>query len=173
MSRRIRFDEIPPRGLRLELSFTEALPGLEQRLLEPLTAELRLTRQGAHKVLVEGRLTARLELCCDRCLTPYGQAVDDAMVLLLEYRGHDMARDTSGNHEVAEAPETVLLESPLVDVPDILRQQVCLILPLKRLCREDCPGLCPICGALRGGDACRCAAQEGGTTHAWLVETKR
>src|SRR4030065_807420 len=42
-----------------------------------------------------------------------------------------------------------------IEVADIFREQVALALPTKVLCREDCRGICPHCGADRnraGGD---------------------
>ena len=30
---------------------------------------------------------------------------------------------------------------------DVLREQVLLAVPLRAICREDCKGLCPQCGA--------------------------
>jgi uncharacterized protein len=39
---------------------------------------------------------------------------------------------------------------------DVLREQVMLSLPARTLCREDCKGLCPRCGANRNSDPCSC-----------------
>jgi uncharacterized protein len=40
---------------------------------------------------------------------------------------------------------------------DALREQVLLALPLKVICREDCKGLCPHCGANLNDGQCSCA----------------
>jgi uncharacterized protein len=40
-----------------------------------------------------------------------------------------------------------------------------LALPSRRLCREECKGLCPVCGAdLNAGE---CACEPGGTDPRW------
>ncbi|OQX09309.1 MAG: hypothetical protein BWK76_22445 [Desulfobulbaceae bacterium A2] len=88
MSRRVRFDEIPSQGLRLELEIADRQLGLDQRQLAPLVARLVLTRQGADKVLMQGHLSTSLELTCDRCLAEYAQPVEEELLLLLEWQGN-------------------------------------------------------------------------------------
>jgi uncharacterized protein len=39
---------------------------------------------------------------------------------------------------------------------DVLREQVLLALPMKVICRSDCRGLCPSCGANLNHEECRC-----------------
>jgi uncharacterized protein len=39
---------------------------------------------------------------------------------------------------------------------DAVREQVLLALPLKAVCREDCRGLCPKCGAYLNEEQCSC-----------------
>jgi uncharacterized protein len=41
-------------------------------------------------------------------------------------------------------------------------QELLLEVPMKPLCREDCAGLCPRCGALLGSDHCTCTAESAG-----------
>ena len=36
-----------------------------------------------------------------------------------------------------------------LDLGEMVREQFFLAVPLRRLCREDCRGLCPTCGANR------------------------
>ena len=39
-----------------------------------------------------------------------------------------------------------------------MREQFYLALPMKPLCREDCRGLCPVCGINRNRETCSCQA---------------
>jgi len=52
--------------------------------------------------------------------------------------------------------EAYPLVDELVDLEDLVRDAVVLELPLAPLCREECAGLCPICGADRNEGACGC-----------------
>jgi uncharacterized protein len=38
-----------------------------------------------------------------------------------------------------------------------VREQVLLAVPLKVICREDCKGLCPHCGANQNLERCSCS----------------
>jgi uncharacterized protein len=42
----------------------------------------------------------------------------------------------------------------------MVREQLFLTIPMKRLCREDCGGLCPSCGANRNLTPCECTAED-------------
>ena len=57
---------------------------------------------------------------------------------------------TSGDLDVLYYDELVLPLDPLVE------EQVQLELPMKALCRDDCRGLCPTCGADRNLAPCGC-----------------
>ena len=45
-----------------------------------------------------------------------------------------------------------------LDLEPLARDAVLLDLPLAPLCRDDCAGLCPTCGANRNIESCECAA---------------
>jgi uncharacterized protein len=47
-----------------------------------------------------------------------------------------------------------------VDLTDAVREQVLLRVPQYVLCREDCRGLCPKCGADLNAAPCDCAPDE-------------
>ena len=44
----------------------------------------------------------------------------------------------------------------VIDLGEVMREQFFLALPMKPLCRPDCKGLCPICGANRNRQQCEC-----------------
>ena len=48
-----------------------------------------------------------------------------------------------------------------VDVDEIIREQIYLSLPLKSLCNETCPGLCPRCGVDLNQESCLCDREQG------------
>jgi uncharacterized protein len=67
--------------------------------------------------------------------------------------GHEELSVTDAEAEIGYYEgEGVLLE-------DVLREQVLLAVPLKVVCREDCKGLCPLCGKNRNEDQCACEQQ--------------
>lgn len=64
--------------------------------------------------------------------------------------------------EVFEDPheegETYPLQHDEIDLEPLARETVVLELPQAPLCREDCLGLCPHCGADRNESPCSCEA---------------
>jgi uncharacterized protein len=126
-------------------------------------AEVVEEHHGKHQVIkdirVRGRLSAKLELQCARCLEPILQDVNREFELLYRPLGVDAGRDelsvTDAEAEIGYYQgEGVLLE-------DVLREQVLLALPLKITCREDCKGLCPQCGKNLNQERCSCSATTG------------
>ena len=92
-------------------------------------------------VLVSGTVTGTVAGECVRCLDPVSQhlTVD---VQELWTRG-----------EPADAEDELpRLDGDLLDLEPVLRDAVVLALPLRPLCRDDCPGLCSECGAHLAND---------------------
>jgi uncharacterized protein len=56
---------------------------------------------------------------------------------------------------------------------DVVAEQVHLALPMKSLCREDCRGLCPECGANLNLGSCGCRRGSGDARLAPLADWKR
>ena len=82
---------------------------------------------------------------CDRC----GADVTRNFQMKFE---HYLAISLSGdqNDDYIETPDYTL------DIDELLRSDIILELPSKYLCREDCKGLCPVCGANRNIVQCDC-----------------
>ena len=94
-------------------------------------------------VLVTGTATADLEGECARCLEPIEDTVTVDFQELYLYEpaaGDDQDDDVSR------------LEGDLLDLEPALRDAVVLALPFQPLCQDDCPGLCPDCGARLADD---------------------
>lgn len=98
-------------------------------------------------VLVSGTAAARVEGECSRCLTPVTDEVDVSIGELFAYPETDArgrpVRDADPDPFDPE-PEVV---DDTVDLEQPLRDAIVLALPIAPLCRPDCPGLCPQCGA--------------------------
>lgn len=57
-------------------------------------------------------------------------------------------------------PDIYPMEGYLADIDKAVSDALLLELPIRVLCREDCKGLCPVCGVNRNVERCIC--QEGG-----------
>jgi uncharacterized protein len=104
---------------------------------------------------VTGEVKARLELTCSRCVEPFDVPVSAAF----ELRYVPQTENTGeGERELAEDDLiTAYYREGMLDIGDLLREQFQLALPMKPLCRDDCKGLCPQCGANLNRTECGCA----------------
>ena len=126
-------------------------------------ADLVEEHHGKHKIIqdirINGRLATSVEMNCARCLEPVAQEVKREFDLLYRPQGADAGRDEMSVTD-AEA-EISYYEGEGILLDDVVREQVLLAAPLKATCREDCKGLCPLCGTNLNQERCSCAvAQE-------------
>jgi uncharacterized protein len=94
-------------------------------------------------VSVTGTVSAGWEGECRRCLA---RASGEIAVAVREVYTED-----------GDGEETYTLEGDDVDLEPLVRDAVLLELPQAPLCRPDCAGLCPTCGANRNEERCGCA----------------
>lgn len=126
-------------------------------LAEPLRAEGAaelLDRKDTRTIRVKGRIEGKLRNDCARCLEPIGHEVDGKLDLYF-YPMAGIAR--TEEHAVSSDDADIgFYEEPGLPLADAVREQVSLWLPMRELCREDCKGLCPQCGANLNEDTCDC-----------------
>lgn len=106
------------------------------------------------KVRLTGHLRAALECECSRCVEPFEVPVDVPLDLLF-LPATEIAGE--GEHEVGDNDLGVsFYRDDVLDLAEIMREQFYLALPMKPLCRDDCQGLCPVCGINRNRETCTC-----------------
>ena len=127
-------------------------------------------RKGA-QVRVRGSLTGSVEVVCDRCLQPVALPLE--IEFDVQYIPAEVARGVAENVELADEDlDASIYDDEAVDIDDLVREQVLLTLPLRVLCREDCKGLCPTCGADLNKETCRCEQREVDPRWAALADLK-
>jgi len=122
----------------------------------PVDIDLRLEAV-MEGVLVTGTAHAELTGECARCLEPITDEVDAGFQELFVY--------DSGRSADDEDDEVRRLEGDLLDLEPLLRDAVVIELPFQPLCSDDCPGLCPECGARLADDPDH--AHEAATDPRW------
>jgi len=99
-------------------------------------------------VLVSGSVRARVAGECVRCLDEVVDDVDVSVQELYVYPGRAEVAEENGDDE----EDVHELDGDLVDVEPALRDALVTALPFQPLCRDDCPGLCSLCGARLADD---------------------
>jgi len=90
---------------------------------------------GGDSILMEGTVDGAWTLPCSRCLKPHEAALR------------------------AEVTETFAATLETIEAAEDLRQALVLVQPDRSLCREDCRGLCPLCGKDLNAGTCGCAPE--------------
>ena len=109
----------------------------------------RLSGAGSGRFYFSGALEGSAVSSCKRCLTAVTVSVKEAVHLLFVESGLDDADED----DVFPIPAG----SRELDLRPAVREEWLLAVPQFALCRDDCAGLCPICGADRNTGACTCA----------------
>lgn len=160
---RIDIKDVPPEGLELDETLTPAdlhIQEADDFVLEPNgTFRGGVELRDEDTVAVSGRLHARLGLVCGRCLEPFGLDVDQKLELFL--LPHREGQEEEDEVELSERDMVVgYYRGRVIDLGEMFREQLVLGIPMKRVCREDCKGLCPRCGINKNRESCECPAVE-------------
>jgi uncharacterized protein len=111
---------------------------------DPLEGTVHVVRTN-RGLLVTGRLETSLESSCSRCL----KEIEVPVTIDLEEEvlpSVDLATGTP--LDVSAEPDVLrLTDHHELELGETVREAIMLEEPIAPLCRPDCPGLCPVCGA--------------------------
>lgn len=109
--------------------------------------------------LVSGEIEFKTSLDCVRCLEPLEFAEDTKFAVRYAPRPED--RPEHHDLEISQGDlDLDYYAERHVNLEEIIAEQIDLALPMKALCEEACPGLCPRCGARLGSENCDCKEEE-------------
>jgi uncharacterized protein len=130
-------DRVEVEGAADEVGLSQ--PEWRERLRAALTVE-----KSGERVSVRGSVRTRAHLGCVRCLREFDQLLEAPLEVYAERSG-STSRD---EQEALERDDYMMFhDGRRLDLRDAVREALLLELPITPLCREDCPGLCPRCGA--------------------------
>jgi uncharacterized protein len=145
-------DTLPLKGHLDETSYT--LGEREFSLPSGIDYDLMLTNAG-EGILATGILTTHVVGTCDRCLSP---AEFDVSGEVDEYYLFEEPEDTGGDDD-DELDFSLVSADNSIDLSGALLSALVMETPFVVLCRPDCKGLCPVCGANLNEEDCGHAAQ--------------
>ncbi len=152
----------------------EELRGRGEAAFEsPIRFEIRAARNEAF-VDIGGRFAARVRLRCGRCLAEFPVELADRFSLTYSPRSLMPEQQRPGEEAELSADEVGLIpfEGSEIDLLEGLQEQLVMAIPIKPLCRADCKGICPKCGADLNRDPCRCSTDRVDPRLAVLAKLK-
>ena len=133
---KIDLDRIPPEGLELSQTCNSEdfdLGSSEIKHIDPLNLSGKVTKYG-NTANVDVKVKTVFSLRCSRCLEEFTKAID---------------KDYSFNYPTEG-------DNRFVDISNDIRQELILGYSVKNLCKDDCKGLCPVCGKNLNQEKCNC-----------------
>ncbi|MBW6409771.1 YceD family protein [Clostridium weizhouense] len=95
-------------------------------------------------LIMEAKVTVTLEMICSRCLDTFIYPIDI-----------DIEERFTNNNEL-QSEEVIIVLDDVLDITEIVENNIISTLPIKRLCKDDCKGLCQECGANLNKESCSC-----------------
>ncbi|HEX6835156.1 MAG TPA: DUF177 domain-containing protein [Polyangia bacterium] len=145
---RYKIKDIPSEGLVCDQEiprslFAEALEGTDADLAAT-TGSIRvdLSKDRDDNVFARGDLKALLTLPCASCLGPALVKVSAPIKMTFVAEGEEAAESQDPLDDVDVAQH----DGESVDLAPIVREQIILAVPMSPHCRDNCLGLCPVCG---------------------------
>lgn len=139
---KIRTEHLEYQGDNFDLTYTT------YPVVAKSPIELKFEAYELGKVRVTGGFSLTMEIPCDRCLEPVETKVD------CEFDTEVFAPNVLALME--DADDMSYLDGYEFDVTDFVNLSVLMNMPSKVLCREDCKGLCPVCGCNLNEKNCGC-----------------
>lgn len=133
---KIDVKQIPETGLMLTEEFSSKDLDLDTdiiRFLSPIKAKASISKSyGAVKVSL--KLSSLINISCGRCL---------------KEEKKDFNREIEFSYALDKSDS-------ILDLDSDIREEIILDYPIKPLCKSDCKGLCPKCGANLNEGGCNC-----------------
>ncbi len=137
-------------GKRMPIDVSLELKSGEQddfRILEQVTLKGEIVNVGGSLELsAEGH--TKLERVCDRCA--------ETFISELNFPVEERMKKVENEDSQQEDPDILFIEGTSIDLSELVYTGLCLNLPSKSLCSEECKGVCPICGQNRNQQLCTC-----------------
>lgn len=113
------------------------------QILEPIRVEATLVKT-EDIIYLTGFINGEIQLVCSRCLENFSYK--------LQLELHEKLTNNPENKD----DELIFIDNDKLDLTEIVENNIIMSLPIQRLCKEDCKGLCQICGTNLNNDNCNC-----------------
>jgi len=100
-------------------------------------------------ISLKSTIKTRLQLQCSRCLDTFIYPIDI-----------DIEERFTNDKDLLDSEEIIFVEGDALDITEIVENSIISTLPIKRLCKEDCKGLCHQCGVNKNVETCNCNCED-------------
>ncbi|MBZ4672921.1 MAG: hypothetical protein JG762_1151, partial [Deferribacteraceae bacterium] len=147
---RIYFEQIPEEGKKFSFEKRFSVDDTDY-VVESFEGVIYPAGDG---YLLDSTLKIKISDICDRCLERFEESFDERITLeIVKSKNNDEEK------EVELSDEDVgfyIVEENIIDLEHIVMQESVLLRPVKRVCSEECRGICSGCGANLNVETCKC-----------------
>ncbi|MGA3244100.1 MAG: DUF177 domain-containing protein [Bacteroidota bacterium] len=149
---RINISKLPEGAHERSLQVTPEEIGLDSRFTKEVLVESTLEKT-SRQLYVRTEFKTGGVFTCDRCLEEFEREISSGFGIVY-------VTDSDGAPSDSEEVQVITPDTNIIDLGEDVRQYAVLALPPKMLCRDDCAGLCPRCGANLNRAKCDCGKDE-------------
>ena len=128
-------------------------------------------RQKGRRVHVRGRLAALVQVECGRCLKLVELPIDSRFKL--EYVTPEDYQAQQAVELTVEDLDLSVFDGEIIDIDELVTEELLLAVPDHVLCKDNCKGICPVCGVDRNSVDCECQTAEVDPRWAGLKELSK
>ena len=99
-------------------------------------------------LIVSANIKADLEMICSKCLDTFIYPIDI-----------DIEERFTANSK-SEDDEAIVVFDDVLDITEIVETSIISTLPIRRICKDDCKGLCQECGCNLNSNTCSCNKED-------------
>lgn len=138
--------------------------GLTEPLFGNVNLKVRMDKSHS-QIVLNCELTVNAEFSCDRC------GEDSRSELKTDFKLVYLFGQNPGDSESVNL-YYLTPEQDKIDLKPEAVEYAILSVPMKKLCKEDCSGLCPHCGANLNKETCSCTKEKINPVWAPLLKLK-
>jgi len=129
------------------------------KTIDPVVFIGKVTWTGEY-FLVRGAVETKIEISCARCLKP-GELpikveIDERFRRASRVMDDGYLEDEPDVTEEWDDEDFQEFRGLTIDLDEVVAENLIVSIPIKPLCRKDCPGLCPMCGQDLNEGECGC-----------------
>ena len=144
--------QIPGKTLTTKAPF-EMADVLGYPVVKASPVSISIRHEKDRQLSLEGKAEVTLAIPCARCLKPVKTGLSVSISRMVN--GQDYTDE--------EGDEVTFLEGDRLDLDRLTEECLLEEIPIRVLCKEDCKGLCPVCGKDLNEGPCGCEQEEAPT----------
>lgn len=122
-----------------------------------LTSPVRVTGKVTDKnncMFLNAKISADYTAPCDRCLKEISETLTFDFERMISSDINSVSNDNDIDSDI------IYISESGIDIDIAVTEELVLELPIYRLCKEDCKGLCPKCGKNLNQGECSCSDEK-------------